>query len=311
MFNKIYKRKLFSHMPSPEEAKKMLDDLVTKCNDMADSQLKGIPKQIEKLMLTDRQIAKKIISIKSPKLSDEDLNLIVYGKDLKKELGASYKKFVSENEKLNPNVIAKDVKSQFKALEDDNPIFDEVKKLKIEVKDGAYILEQKAKDLGKEVAKLGVMVGSTIPAAAILVAPTSFNVPGALTLTLNLINAIGSLNFKVKEFTPALRFVDKLKFVLPDEKLDQIVNPINGIVTSINTLMSATSKLQLPNFDEAKEKAAVVAQKEMEGLESRLKSLNVNMFANATNPQSAFEAEKARLVSLKESVSAKVEKLLK
>lgn len=298
-------------MPSPEEAKKMLDDLVTKCNDMADSQLKGIPKQIEKLMLTDRQIAKKIISIKSPKLSDEDLNLIVYGKDLKKELGASYKKFVSENEKLNPNVIAKDVKSQFKALEDDNPIFDEVKKLKIEVKDGAYILEQKAKDLGKEVAKLGVMVGSTIPAAAILVAPTSFNVPGALTLTLNLINAIGSLNFKVKEFTPALRFVDKLKFVLPDEKLDQIVNPINGIVTSINTLMSATSKLQLPNFDEAKEKAAVVAQKEMEGLESRLKSLNVNMFANATNPQLAFEAEKARLVSLKESVSAKVEKLLK
>jgi hypothetical protein len=298
-------------MPTQEEAKKMLDDLVNKCTEMADSQLKGLPKQIDKLMLTDRQIAKKIISIKSPKISDEDLNLIVYGKDLKKELGASYKKFVSENEKLNPNIVVKDVKSQFKALEDDNPIFDEVKKLKTEVKDGAYILEQKAQDLGKEVAKLGVMLGSTIPAAAILVAPTSFNVPGALTLTLNLINAIGAVNFKVKEFTPALRFVDKLKYVIPDEKLDQIVNPLNTIVGSVNNVMNATSKLQLPNFSEAKEKAAVAFQKEMEGYEAKLKSLNVNMFANATNPQLAFEAEKTRLTSLKESVSAKVEKLLK
>jgi hypothetical protein len=298
-------------MPSSEEAKKMLDDLVTKCNDMADNQLKGLPKQIDKLMLSDRQIAKKIISLKSPKISDDDLNLIVYGKDLKKELGASYKKFVSENEKLNPSVISKDIKSQFKALEDDNPIFDEVKKIKTEVKDGAYILEQKAADLGKEVAKLGVMVGSTIPAAAILVAPTSFNVPGALTLTLNLINAIGSLNFKVKEFTPALRFVDKLKYVLPDEKMDQIVKPLDTIIGSVNSVMSATSKLQLPNFNEAKEKAATAAQKEMEGIESKIKSLNINMFANANNPQLSFDAEKARLTKLKEDVSAKVEKLLK
>jgi hypothetical protein len=75
--------------------------------------------------------------------------------------------------------------------------------------------------------------------------------------------------------------------------------------------MNATSKLQLPNFSEAKEKAAVAFQKEMEGYETKLKSLNVNMFANATNPQLAFEAEKTRLTSLKESVSAKVEKLLK
>lgn len=298
-------------MPSEEEAKKMLGDLVNKCTEMADNQLKGLPKIIDKFMLTDRQIAKKIISIKSPKISDDDLNLIVYGKDLKKELGASYKKFVSENEKLNPKIVVRDAKAQFKALEDDNPIFDEVKKLKIEVKDGAYILEQKANDLGKEVAKLGVMIGSTIPAAAILVAPTSFNVPGALTLTLNLVNAIGAVNFKIKEFTPALRFVDKLKYVLPDEKMDQIVKPLDTIVNSVNTVMQATSKLQLPNFDEVKEKAATAAQKEMEGYESKLKSLNLNMFSTANNPQQAFDREKARLISLKESVSAKVEKLLK
>ncbi len=298
-------------MAIEDEAKKTLDDLVKKCNDFADSQLEGLPKKIDKIMFSDRQIAKKIISLKSPKLSDEDLNLIVYGKDLKKELGASYKKFVSENEKLNPNVISKEINSLFKPLEDDNPIFDEVKKLKVEVKDGIYILEQKSKDLGKEVAKLGVMVGSTIPAAAILVAPTSFNVPGALTLTMNLINAIGSVNFKMKEFTPALRVVDKLKFVLPDEKIQDITAPLDKVVTAISEISSKVKALQLPNFDEAKEKAATAAQKEMEGLEKRLKNLNVGQFSSFDFPEVELAKEKERLIKLKEDVSAKVDKLLK
>ena len=48
-------------MASPEEAKKMLDDMVKKATDLADSQLTGLPKLVEKYMLTDRQIAKKII----------------------------------------------------------------------------------------------------------------------------------------------------------------------------------------------------------------------------------------------------------
>jgi hypothetical protein len=298
-------------MPSKEEATKLLNDLVEKSTKLADEQLTGLPKLVDKYMLTDRQIAKKIISIKSPKLSDLDLNLIVYGKDLKKELGASYKEFVSENEKLNPKVIAKETKSYFKALEDDNPVFDEVKKIKTEVKDGLFILEQKSKDMGKKVAKIGVMIGTTIPAAAILVAPTSFNVPGAITLALNLINAIGDINSELKQFTPALRFLDKLKYVIPDEKIDKVVTPINSLITVINGLSSTIGKLKLPNFDEAKEKAATEAQSKMEDLDNKIKSLKVSNFSESSNPAAAFEAEKLRLTKLKEELSAKVEKLLK
>jgi hypothetical protein len=216
-------------MTSPEDAKKMFDDVVKKATDLADNQLTGLPKLVDKFMLSDRQIAKKIISIKSPKLSDADLNLIVYGKDLKKELGSSYRAFVSENEKLNPRVISKDLKSPFKPLEDDNPIFEEVSKIKVEVKDGLFILEQKSKDMGKEVVKLGVTIGTTIPAAAIMVAPVSFNVPGSITLIMNLINAIGGINYKLKEFTPALRFLDKLKYVIPDDKMQEVMTPLNTL----------------------------------------------------------------------------------
>lgn len=298
-------------MTSPEDAKKMIDDVVKKATDLADNQLTGLPKLVDKFMLSDRQIAKKIISIKSPKLSDADLNLIVYGKDLKKELGSSYRAFVSENEKLNPQVISKDLKSAFKAIEDDNPIFDEVAKIKVEVKDGLFILEQKSKDMGKEVAKLGVMIGTTIPAAAILVAPTSFNVPGSITLIMNLINAIGSINFKLKEFTPALRFLDKLKYVLPDDKVKEVMTPINTVLGSVTTLSSTIGKLKLPNFDEAKEKAATEAQDKMETITNKVKSLKVSDFSSSSNPTAALAAEKLRLEKLKEDLSAKVEKLLK
>jgi hypothetical protein len=298
-------------MTSPEDAKKMLDDMVKKATDLANQQLTGLPKLVDKIMLSDRQIAKKIISIKSPKLSDVDLNLIVYGKDLKKELGASYRAFVSENEKLNPKVISRDLKSSFKALEDDNPIFDEVKKIKTEVKDGLFILEQKSKDMGKEVAKLGVMIGTTVPAAAILVAPTSFNVPGAITLTLNLINAIGSINFKLKEFTPALRFLDKLKYVIPDDKVKEVMTPLNTLLSTVNTLSSTVGKLKLPNFDEVKEKAATEASDKMESITNKIKSLKVSDFSSFSNPTAALQAEKLKLEKLKEDLSAKVEKLLK
>lgn len=298
-------------MTSPEDAKKMLDDMIKKATDLADSQLTGLPKLVDNLMLSDRQIAKKIISIKSPKLSDVDLNLIVYGKDLKKELGSSYRKFVSENEKLNPQVISKDLKSTFKALADDNPIFDEVAKLKIEVKDGLYILEQKSKDMGKEVIKLGISLGSTIPAAAIMVAPLSFNIPGSITLIMNLINSISGINFKLKEFTPALRFLDKLKYVLPDDKMSDVMTPVNTLLASINTLSSTIGKLKLPNFDEAKEKAATEASTQMENITNKVKSLKVSDFSSFSNPTAALETEKLRLEKLKESLSAKVEALLK
>jgi hypothetical protein len=310
LFNSEYiKEKII--MTSPEDAKKMIDDMVKKATDLAENQLTGLPKLVEKFMLSDRQIAKKIISIKSPKLSDVDLNLIVYGKDLKKELGSSYRAFVSENEKLNPRVISKDLKSSFKALEDDNPIFEEVEKIKIEVKDGLYILEQKSKAMGKDVVKLGVTIGTTIPAAAIMVAPVSFNVPGSITLIMNLINAISGINFKLKEFTPALRFLDKLKYVLPDDKVKEVMTPLNTLLSTVNTLSNTIGKLKLPNFDEAKEKAATEASAQMETIVDKVKSLKISDFASSSNPAASLAAETARLEKLKEDLSAKVEKLLK
>ena len=49
-------------MTSPEDAKKMIDEVVNKAKGLADSQLKGLPKLVDSFMLSERQIIKKIIS---------------------------------------------------------------------------------------------------------------------------------------------------------------------------------------------------------------------------------------------------------
>ena len=128
---------------------------------------------------------------------------------------------------------------------------------------------------------------------------------------MNLINAIGGINYKLKEFTPALRFLDKLKYVIPDDKMQEVMTPLNTLLSTINTLSNTIGKLKLPNFDEAKEKAATEASAKMETIVNKIKSLSVSDFASASNPELALAAEKVKLEKLKEDLSAKVEKLLK
>jgi hypothetical protein len=128
---------------------------------------------------------------------------------------------------------------------------------------------------------------------------------------MNLINAIGGINFKLKEFTPALRFLDKLKYVLPDDKVKDVMTPLNTLLSTVNTLSNTIGKLKLPDFDEAKEKAATEASAQMETIVNKVKSLKISDFASSSNPAASLAAETERLEKLKEDLSAKVEKLLK
>ena len=75
-----------------------LSELKTKAASLEKRQLKGLSAMIDTKFMTDSQIVKKIISMKSPGMTDDDLNLLVYGRNLKKELGAKYKAWESEKE---------------------------------------------------------------------------------------------------------------------------------------------------------------------------------------------------------------------
>lgn len=302
------------------ETEKKLEKLEENANESADKQIKGLSKLIQNYMMSDRQIVKKIMSKKSPNLSDKELNLLIYGKDLEKEIGPTYKPFESDNENRNPEIISTDKESKFKPLSKDSPIFDEVKKVKTEVKDGIFLLQEKSIDLGKEVAKFGILIGSTIPAAAIMVAPVSFNIPGALTLTVNLLNGISSLNTKLKEFTPLLRVVSKLGFVLPENKVDSVLTTLNPIIDSVTTISNGVSKLKVPGFSEddnsgdtppKKTKIQIMseAKDSMEIIEQKIKELKVSDYVSYPDPNLVLEQEKEKLNKSKEELAAKIKEL--
>lgn len=301
-------------MASKDEAKKIFDDLSKKANELANDSLSGLPKIIDGLMMPDKMVVKKMLSLKSPSMSDLDLNLIVYGKDLKKEIGPSYKPFFTENllDKLNPDLLKPNPKSPFKPIPEDFPIFDEVKKIKTEVKDGVFLLQEKQKALVTEITKLGVLTGSTIPAAILLVAPLNFNVPGAITLTVNLLNQINAVKEKYKEFTPALRVVDKLKFVIPDDKVEQVIGPINTIVQAISGFKSALNPLELfSKIQEEKQQKVDEFRQRMTDADTKLKNLKIEDFVSFPDPEAALKSSKKELEKLKEDISTQVESLLK
>ena len=307
--SKVRKKKVKEKSDSEKKLKKLDDD----ANKSADKQLKGISKFIGDKMMSDRQVVKKILSKKSPNLTDRELNLIVYGADLAKEMGASYKPFSSEKKiekKEEEEEVVTGKKPLFKKIDKNSPVFDEVKKIKTEVKDGIHLLQEKSIDLGKELAKFALLVGSTIPAAALLTAPVSFNIPGAVVLTVNLLNGVTSLDTKLKEFVPILRVISKLSIVLPDEVVDEVVGKISPVVTTVTTMtdkLNSFKNLIPAGTAEKLEKIDGLKQK-MSDIKKKQKALKVGSTYPTTELE--LEVEKAKLESQKEALAAEIEGLL-
>lgn len=308
--SKVRKKKVKEKSESEKKLKKLDDD----ANESADKQLKGISKFIQDKMMSDRQVVKKILSKKSPNLTDRELNLIVYGADLAKEMGASYKPFSSEKkieEEEEEEEVVTGKKPLFKKIDKDSPVFDEVKKIKTEVKDGIYLLQEKSIDLGKELVKFALLVGSTIPAAALLSAPISFNIPGAVVLTVNLLNGVTSLDTKLKEFVPILRVISKLSIVLPDEVVDEVVGKISPVVTTVTTMTDKLNSFKnlIPAGTEENLKKIDEKKQQMSDINKKQKALKVGSTYPTTELE--LEAEKAKLESQKEALAAEIEGLLK
>jgi hypothetical protein len=315
--SKVRKKKVKEKSESEKKLKKLNDD--AKKN--ADSQIKGLAKLIGDQMMSNRQIVKKILSKKSPNLTDRELNLIVYGADLAKEMGADYKPFKSEKkvekdeekeekEEEEGGEVVTGKKPLFKKIDKNNPVFDEVKKLKTEVKDEMHLLTEKSVDLGKELVKFALLVGSTIPAAALLVAPISFNIPGAVVLTVSLLNGVTSLDTKLKEFVPILRVISKLSLVLPEEVVDEIVGKITPVVTTVTTMTEKLNsfKNMIPaGTAEKLEKIDGLKQK-MSDIKKKQKELKVGSIYPTTEAE--LESEKDKLEKEKEALAAEIEALL-
>lgn len=332
--------------------KEIMDEVKNNVSNLEDSIINGF--DVEDFFMSNRLCVKKLIGSRIPELSDEDLNLVVFGRNIAEELGSSYKAFVSENQFLrkksddddddeNENdtdeekrkkrerrekrkkeestkspkekkkrerrrreeVIEKDEDSPFKPIRDHDRHFEEIEKLKSELRRCAYLLQEKAKDLAFEVGTTTTLIVNSIPGMIAMIAPTTFNVPGAISLLMLALNNLKNLQSKVKEIPPLLGPFTKANIIIAPDKMDGVTNFVSTTTNTLAGLSKTINALQL--ISQAKIDSLDKAQAQMEETKKQLVSLRPEQFEN--NAQ--FEAKKKELELKKETISKQAEAALK
>ena len=287
------------------EVEKLNKELTKSMNDLEDTQVKGKGFDMKAHFMSDRQIAKKMISIKDPKMSDEDLNLIVFGQDVKKLQGPSYEAYKTDNEVKYPEIVSKDPNSPFKPLPDNDPIFDEVDKTKREMRSNGFLLGEKLKDITGELVKITTLIINSIPAMVQLVAPPSFNVSGAISILMLTLGGTKNIQIRLKEVLPLLVVFKKVSHVVKPESSDTVYGFLNTTTKSISGLSESVNKLSV--ISDVKQKALDTQQKQMDTIDTQLKALDPGKFGSTAE----YESAKKGLEAQKETLSKAIEKTLK
>lgn len=303
----------------PQTTKDKFAKLKSDLGDFENSNYDQYVKQLNSFLLSDGQIAKKIALSRFPNLTDGEANLLMYGADLRKEIGPAYKKFQSERQKekeleLQPRPKTKkekrkEKKKLFKPISKDHAIFVEAKALMRKFLDLMQKLLKKIVDLAKQIGRFGVEVGTTVSAAVVIAAPVSFNVPGAITLILSLLRSFDELQNKILDFLPLTEIITLLPFVLPDDKVEPTLNKVNAIFKQVMTISQTLNALSaaLPSMSEAKQEALKGIQADIDKTDAELKALKREDFEN----DGQFNARKAQLEQRKITLSERANKLLK
>ena len=316
--------------------KEMMNEINDTTNELQDCVIKGF--DVEDFFMSDRQCAKKLLSIRFPDLSDMDLNLVVFGRNIAEELGSSYRAFFSEKQFLRKKtdeeeekerggkkkkepkspqekkkrekrkkevVVEKDPDSPFKPLRDNDRLFEEIADIKSALRKNIFLLQEKLKDLTFELGTVTTLIINSIPGMIAMIAPTSFNVPGAISLLMLALNNLKGIQIKLKEILPLLEIFTKVLIVISQDKIEAVMNFVKTTTKSCLGLCETIEKLQL--ISKGKIDKLDQAQTQMEDTKNQLKNLRPEQFSSTAD----FEAKKKELESKKEKIAADAESSLK
>jgi hypothetical protein len=135
-------------------------------------------------------------------------------------------------------------KNKIWPLPKDSSYHKESEKKKSEIKKAVMLMVKEQKEILDELVKVSIQTGSSIAGASLLISPPSFNVPGAVSLILLVVTSIGVLISKILSTIENLAPLKYLPLVLPKDKYDSIVAPINTSVLILISLYDSTKVLQ-------------------------------------------------------------------
>lgn len=198
---------------------------------------KLIKSSLESSFFTDREIAKNIIKYKSPNITDEAANIMVYGEKTKP----------ANEDNLDSNLkdIKKNNQLKYRYLSKDDQIFKEVSELKTGIINSSFIIVEKSIKLPLDVINLGVMIVNAIP--AVTAYTIVGNIPGAINSLLTIKNEVDKLKLHFNELLPHIEMMDKLGLVVGTNSAPY--NTIETIMPILNTSLSSLNSFNLSSID--------------------------------------------------------------
>lgn len=228
---------------------------------------------ISKFLLNDQDAVKQLIKVKNPLMSDNDIDIMVDSEDdlmskleieenkiaESEEMLASKYQSLNDDDKENQRIIRLKLREDRKRSKRESiqvakkvykdrllSYYEETKNIKNEIRISSFLLVENSIDLSKKLINAVIQTSSTIPGVAIMMVSMPFNVPGAITLAITVVEAFMDIVTKMKEIVQLLPPLKKLEIVTDQKGLSavsSILNPILSILSSIWSPISALSKI--------------------------------------------------------------------
>ena len=216
---------------------------------------------LDDFLLSDKEIAKKLILTENPSVSEADANLMVDGFNIigsKSETETEPQTPVNISEAENDlseissfgdtpfkkKLIDDSIKDQVDnqsmyPLTEDSPYYLKAKSLKLDMKQKVTEFVRKVTELVKEIALATITIGTSVPGGVGMLAPFAFNVPGMITMILDIIMLLLGLKSKALDALSIFPFFSSLFFLTSPKALDVVSSILSSLYKILkNSILS-------------------------------------------------------------------------
>jgi hypothetical protein len=221
---------------------------------------------ISSLLLPQKEVVKNLLIMEN-NLSKEDAELMVDGfvpkpkdvpnapnlpnirkksksqteiENLKNDADTKYKTKIIDDS-VNDNIKLVSDTDTGAPLSSKSPYHKKAKEMLALIKEKVTQFFRKVKELIMEIGATVVSIVSAIPGAALMVSPFAFNVPGMITMLMQMIQLLSTLASKVADLVGFFKYFKMLPMVLSPSSLNTVSTVIN---TSYQSITSAFKPLE-------------------------------------------------------------------
>lgn len=265
---------------------------------------------INDFLLDNKGIVKKLIESENPSMTKEDIDLMTDGfksignnSNNNSDENLSFQNLSESEEELSNlsqlgdtpfkrNLINESVINEVNSqkqypLTEDSPYYKKARELKRTIKAKIMEFVRKVTELVREIALAVITIGTSIPGGVGLLAPFGFNVPGMITMILDIIMLLLSLKSKALDVLSIFPFFTSLNLLFSRSALNTISSILSNLYRVLkNSILSIL--LSIENFiNKALSFIKNNMSKEKEG--RRARSIAIKLRAVEYLPNNNFE----------------------